>query len=71
MSSNITKEKAIEIANEMVKDIDSPIVSVTAILERDYGSWMVIFTVDDDMDPAQIMITVNISTGKASYFVHP
>jgi hypothetical protein len=74
MSSNITKEKAIEIATQMIKDnppLPYPILSVTAVLDEDYGTWMVRFILDIQADPGDIMIEVDISTGEAWYFVHP
>ena len=72
MNPTITHEEAIEIATELIKDNPRhPIVSVTALLEEDYGVWAFMFTVDDDIDPADIMIEVDIVTREAWYFVHP
>jgi hypothetical protein len=72
MNYNITKEKAIEIATELIKDDPPyPIVSVTAILQEDYGVWAVMFTVDDSLEPAHIIVNVDLDTGDASHFVTP
>jgi hypothetical protein len=68
----ITREEAIEIATDLIKDNPrQPIVSVTAILEEDYGVWAVLFAVDDGIDPADIMVNVDLYTGDASYFWTP
>lgn len=65
----ITREEAIRIASELIKDNPrQPIVAVTAILEEDYGVWAVMFTVEDGIDPADIMVNVDLYTGDASYF---
>ena len=68
----ITREEAIRIATELIKDNPrQPIVDVTAILEEDYGVWAVMFTVEDGIDPVDIMVNVDLYTGDASYFRTP